>query len=105
MLTGLTLSSVIVTLVIAFYFRNVIRSVADATEDAILDMTEATRDQVSGYAVTMARDAIVDNQEAITELKALLADPDIVRPSDFLREQRQQRKNRKTNRKTNQQTN
>lgn len=96
MFAGLTLSGVIVTAVLCFYFRNVIRTVADTAEDAILDMTEATRDQISGYAVTAARDAIVDNQEAIQELKTLLADPNIVRPSDFLREQRQQRKNRKT---------
>lgn len=97
MFAGLTISSLIITVVLCFYFRNVLRTTANAVEDAILDMTDATSEQVSGYAVSLTRDAIVDSQEAIAELQALDANPDIVRPSEYLREQR---RNRKTNRKT-----
>lgn len=94
---GLTISGVIVTVVLCFYFRNVIRTTANAVEDAVLDMTDAASEQVSGYAVSLTRDAIVESQEAIAELTALDANPDVIRPSDYLREQR---KNRRTARKT-----
>lgn len=99
MFAGLTVSTIIITAFLAFYFRNAVKAIADTVEDAVLDMADATKDQISGYAVTASRDAILENQEAIQELKQLLSNPDIVRPSDFLREQRRNKKNsRRANR-------
>lgn len=93
---GLTISGVIVTVVLCFYFRNVVKTVANAAEDAVLSMTDAASEQVAGYAVQLTRDSIVESQEAITELMALDADSNVVRPSDYLRNRRQ---NRRTTRK------
>lgn len=91
---GLTLSGFVVTLVLCFYFRHVFKTVADAAEDAVISMTDASSEQIAGYAVSLTRDAITDSQDAIRELQALDANPDIVRPSEYLREQRRNRKNR-----------